>query len=516
MLVAMALSSANYTINEWLDAPFDAMHPTKRSRPAVQTHMSPALVFTQYILLTSGGMLAANTLGGSFSMLDIVFAIFGVIYNVRPIRAKDPAFLDVIVESVNNPLRFLFGWFAVTPLVAPPVSILLAYWFGGAFLMAAKRVSEHRAMALRKAARVAKGLIWTKEQEKRDSWPRAWKWLGPLFGDCDPRTIEPEHFLRIDPMTGEAKGLVAEIERTVSVTERHMVIKVWRALWKKMAAMKYCSLDQDPGKSFANTPPLPRDAIWSRRETLKLVQVAWRHKYYGLAALMAVAWDSQLSPIDNRSLTSGQARSDNVGIYFALPRAKTGRAAAATLTTWSQAILIAYLKQLGAELLDTTPLFWTRGGKPISRKGETGQWGGDHGGGRHVVARPYSKSALNKDFRTVRELAFGKDEIRQLQDMRRSGGVEGDAGGGSIEDQSNKMANTIDRNKQLRKTYNPVNVASVRRFDEARVVGARKLEQRASESVTTPPLVTLLKTGIAAKPLNQWRERRDSNPRPPP
>ena len=91
-------------------------------------------------------MLAANTLGGSFSMIAVVFAIFGVIYNVRPIRAKDRAFLDVIVESVNNPLRFLFGWFAVTPHVAPPVSILLAYWFGGAFLMAAKRVSEHRAI----------------------------------------------------------------------------------------------------------------------------------------------------------------------------------------------------------------------------------------------------------------------------------------------------------------------------------------------------------------------------------
>jgi hypothetical protein len=50
-----------------------------------------------------------------------------------------------------------------------------------------------RAMEMRKAARVAKGIIWTKEQEKRDSWPRAWKWL-QRFGDCDPRTIEPEHF----------------------------------------------------------------------------------------------------------------------------------------------------------------------------------------------------------------------------------------------------------------------------------------------------------------------------------
>lgn len=83
--------------------------------------------------------------------------------------------------------------------------------------------------------------------------------------------------------------------------------------------------------------------------------------------------------------------------------------------------------------------------------------------------------------------------------MRRSGAVEGDAGGTTIEDQSDKMANTVDRNKQLRKTDNPVNVASVRRFDEARVIGAKKLEQneqRAPESVTVATLVTLLKWGI--------------------
>jgi 4-hydroxybenzoate polyprenyltransferase len=146
LFVAMALSSANYTINEWLDAPFDAMHPTKRSRPAVQTAMQPGIVFAQYILLTTIGMLVANALGFCFSMVAVLFAIFGIVYNVRPIRAKDRAFLDVIVESLNNPLRFLFGWFAVTPFVAPPTSILLAYWCGGAFLMAAKRVSEHRAI----------------------------------------------------------------------------------------------------------------------------------------------------------------------------------------------------------------------------------------------------------------------------------------------------------------------------------------------------------------------------------
>jgi hypothetical protein len=350
-----------------------------------------------------------------------------------------------------------------------------------------------RAMELRKADRLAKGIVWTLRQEKRDSWPRAWKRLEPLFGDCDPKTIMPEHFLRIDPVTGKATGLVAEIESAVSRTERHMTIKVWRALWKRMQAMHgYCDGFNDPSLAFANSAPDPRQEIWLRREVLKLVQVAWRNGFYGLAACMAVAWDSMLSPVDARTLTPGQANYDGFGLLFMVARAKTGKAAAATLSRWSQAILRTYLDRIGVEMLDTTQLFWTRGGRPVSRKGQTGQWGGDHGGGRHITPRPYTERRLQQDFATVRALAFGEHEQRQLADMRRSGAVEGDAGGGSVTDQSNKMANTVSASNRLRKTYNPTNVPSVRRFDEARVVGAQKLERKTHESVTTAPLVTLL------------------------
>ncbi|XIA63231.1 hypothetical protein ACFIOY_29050 [Bradyrhizobium sp. TZ2] len=137
----------------------------------------------------------------------------------------------------------------------------------------------------------------------------------------------------------------------------------------------------------------------------------------------------------------------------------------------------------------------------MSRDGETGQWGGDHGGGRHVPSRPYTKSSLNQDFRKVRKLAFGPQEERQLQDMRRSGAVDGDSGGASVEDQSNKMANTVSRNERLRKTYNPVNVASVRRFDAARAVGAKLLEQKGAESISATPREILLAGRHLAKPL---------------
>ena len=158
-------------------------------------------------------------------------------------------------------------------------------------------------------------------------------------------------------------------------------------------------------------------------------------------------------------------------------RAKTGKAAAATLTPWSLAILTAYVKRFGGDgvkLAPNAPIFRNRSGAP------------------------YSKDTLGDDFRDVRAV-IDPTETRTIADMRRSGAVEGDAGGGSITDQSNKMANSVDANKRLRKTYNPVNVASVRRFDEARTVGAKNLEQKPDKSVREPALLTLLKNPRAAK-----------------
>jgi len=150
-----------------------------------------------------------------------------------------------------------------------------------------------------------------------------------------------------------------------------------------------------------------------------------------LAALMAVIWDSMLSPGDARTLTPGQMDRDQKGAVFFLDRAKTGRAAAGTLTPWSEKLLADYREWLGAELLDNAPIFRTAGSEPGPK------------GGRRWLPQPYSTSRMDSDFREVRKAVFGADEDRQLADMRRSGAVEGDAGGGTLTDQSNKMANTV-------------------------------------------------------------------------
>lgn len=144
LAAACLVSSANYVINEWLDAPFDARHPKKQSRPAVRTAMEPLLIYLEYALLLATGLVLALLVGRMFMISAAAFAAAGFLYNVRPFRTKDAPFLDVISELANNPLRLLLGWFMIAPAVAPPASLLLAYWAGGAFLMTVKRFAEHR------------------------------------------------------------------------------------------------------------------------------------------------------------------------------------------------------------------------------------------------------------------------------------------------------------------------------------------------------------------------------------
>lgn len=138
------IASANYTINEWLDAEFDKHHPVKKNRPSVDGNLTALGVYSQWVFLSVAGLLIAGTLGSMFLLLSVALLMMGLVYNVQPFRTKDRVFLDVLSESINNPLRFMLGWAAVVSHIIPPSSVLLAYWMGGAFLMAVKRYSEYR------------------------------------------------------------------------------------------------------------------------------------------------------------------------------------------------------------------------------------------------------------------------------------------------------------------------------------------------------------------------------------
>lgn len=138
------LSSANYVINEWLDAAFDRFHPVKKHRPLVTQGTKTQFILMEYAALVLLGILLASRVNLPFLAAGAWLLVMGVIYNVKPFRTKDIPYLDVLSESVNNIIRLLLGWFLITAAYLPPASLIAGYWMAGAFLMGTKRLAEYR------------------------------------------------------------------------------------------------------------------------------------------------------------------------------------------------------------------------------------------------------------------------------------------------------------------------------------------------------------------------------------
>jgi len=284
---------------------------------------------------------------------------------------------------------------------------------------------------------------WTERAPgTRREWEYAWGWIEPVFVDVDPNTIELEMM----------EDLRARVRDQVSPHAAHKVIKVWRALWKVMAAMHYCIAGTDPSLGLRNKQPRGRSEVWSEGEVVRLVKHAWRMRLYGLAVIIAVTWDTQFSPGDARKLTERQQRRDGRGLFFETSRAKTGKPTIGTVSRRTERLIAKYCEALKFELLADAPLF------------------------RDVHGAPYTMFSLARDFRVVRE-AVSPGDKRRLMDMRRSGAVEAGAGDVDPIALANKMANSIDKSGELQDTYLPRQVAVVRLADDARRRGRRRIRE---------------------------------------
>ncbi len=141
------IASSNYVLNEILDAPTDRSHPVKRNRPIPAGQVQLSVAYVEWILLGALGLILARALNWPFFCSGLFLLVMGLIYNVPPVRSKELPYVDVVSESINNPIRLLLGWFAIAPAEFPPVSLLIAYWMIGAFFMASKRFAEYRSIA---------------------------------------------------------------------------------------------------------------------------------------------------------------------------------------------------------------------------------------------------------------------------------------------------------------------------------------------------------------------------------
>lgn len=141
--LASFISSANYIINQITDAKFDANHEEKKHRPlpSGKIRIRTALVLMVVMLILGFGI-AYEFFSLWFQITLFALFVAGIFYNIPPIRLKDKPLVDVLSESLNNPIRFLLGWFIVIPTLFPPVLVLILAWSAGAILMTAKRYDE--------------------------------------------------------------------------------------------------------------------------------------------------------------------------------------------------------------------------------------------------------------------------------------------------------------------------------------------------------------------------------------
>jgi 4-hydroxybenzoate polyprenyltransferase len=143
--VAITLvACSNYVLNEVLDAPFDRLHPAKKNRPVALGLINIPVAYAQWILMMLAGVAIGWTISRPFAIAALALWLMGCVYNIQPLRTKDVPYLDVLTESVNNPLRMLLGWYAVAAWLVPPLSLLMCYWMIGCYFMALKRFSELR------------------------------------------------------------------------------------------------------------------------------------------------------------------------------------------------------------------------------------------------------------------------------------------------------------------------------------------------------------------------------------
>lgn len=289
-----------------------------------------------------------------------------------------------------------------------------------------------------------------KAASTRSEWDLAWARIKTVFGDVDPSTVSLEDVSTWYHGVLNLKG----------VDTAWRAMKVWRSLWQVAAAMNYCDKGKDPSAGVKRRSPPKRALRWREGEVVRLVKAAWRKGHKGLACIIAVAWDTQLSPGDVRALTPQHVivldypsprGGTEPGLAFSTGRAKTGRAAIGTLSRRTRALVAAYHADFVADLLPGSPLFRATDGEAFKTK--------------EVLARAFSR---------LRERLITGDS-RTLMDMRRSGAVEAMAGGVHPGHLAAKMANSINEAQDLQATYIPVDAEVVKLADEARRRGRSKL-----------------------------------------
>ncbi len=289
---------------------------------------------------------------------------------------------------------------------------------------------------------------WAKKAvTTRDEWEDCWNYISPAFGARRINSISPAEVAEFQDTIEEAHGEYV----------RWRVIKILRALFN--AAVHHHVIPATPAKAVTNPQPKGRREIWRAAEIAKLIDAADKIGKPAMALAIRIAWETALAPVDVRKLSPAMLRSDASGAWFETQRSKTSAVVVSAISDGLKGEIAAYVQTLGVAVLPDQPFLRT------SRD-----------------AHEYRKARFIEDFAQARAAAFGEEEKRRFQDIRRSANIEAELGDATPEERAAMLANRLDKDAALDAVYTPATVERSRKMADKRLIGRRLL---AVQSVNT-------------------------------
>lgn len=297
----------------------------------------------------------------------------------------------------------------------------------------------------------------------QQEWDTAWKRIGPFFQHRQLSAITPAD---IEDFVEELEG---GKDPATAVTEyvRWRTINKLREIFN--AAVAYRLIESSPCGTVDNPKPDGRTQIWLPHEVPILIKTAEDEGCPNMALALRLIYTCALSPIDSHTATVEMLVKDPGGYYLRRERSKMeGRKRKRR----------GIEADLPKDLYDDLMAHARRGNPDVDPHPKAVILVRDRTG------KPYvDKSDFSADFKEIRDKAFPEEALkprnkqRLLIDIRRTANVEAQLGGATASERAKLLANSIDTDDQLHKTYTPETAALTRQIAKQREAGRQALSE---------------------------------------
>lgn len=136
-LLFCAVASAEYLVNDLVDAPQDREHPVKRLRPLASGQLSTELALAVAAALAAGGVAGGFLLQGAFGLLLLGYCVMMLAYSLA---LKHLVIIDVFVIAIGFVARAVAGALVIGVPISP--WLYLCTILGALFIGFSKRRQE--------------------------------------------------------------------------------------------------------------------------------------------------------------------------------------------------------------------------------------------------------------------------------------------------------------------------------------------------------------------------------------